>query len=39
MRRAPGAELHIVDGGHFALDTAASEMADHIRNFLSAGDH
>jgi hypothetical protein len=26
---------HIVNGGPFALDTAADEMADHIRNFLS----
>ncbi|MBE1547335.1 pimeloyl-ACP methyl ester carboxylesterase [Mycobacterium sp. OAS707] len=39
QRDIPGAELHIVDGGHFALDTAASEMADYIRNFLSANQH
>ncbi len=34
-RDVPRAEIHVVDGGHFALDTAADEMADHLRNFLS----
>jgi hypothetical protein len=26
--------VHIVDGGHFALDTAADEIAQFVRNFL-----
>jgi len=26
-RDVPNAEVHIVDGGHFALDTAADEIA------------
>jgi pimeloyl-ACP methyl ester carboxylesterase len=29
----PNAEIHIVDGGHFALDTAADEIAGLIRRF------
>jgi pimeloyl-ACP methyl ester carboxylesterase len=31
----PKAEVHIVDGGHFALDTAADEIAQLVRGFLS----
>jgi len=34
-RDMPKAEVHIVDGGHFALDTAANEIADLARRFLS----
>jgi pimeloyl-ACP methyl ester carboxylesterase len=34
-RDVPKAEVHIVDGGHFALDTAADEIAGLVRNFLS----
>jgi pimeloyl-ACP methyl ester carboxylesterase len=34
-RDVPKAEVHIVDGGHFALDTAADQIADLVRNFLS----
>jgi pimeloyl-ACP methyl ester carboxylesterase len=30
----PNAEVHIVDGGHFALDTAADPIAKYIRNFI-----
>jgi len=30
----PKAEVHIVDGGHFALDTAADEIAALVRSFL-----
>ncbi len=30
----PKAEVHIVDGGHFALDTAADEIAALIREFM-----
>jgi pimeloyl-ACP methyl ester carboxylesterase len=33
-RDVPSAEIHIVDGGHFALDTAADEIAQLVRNFL-----
>jgi hypothetical protein len=32
----PDAEVHIVDGGHFALDTAADEIAALVRNFVGA---
>ena len=31
---APDAEIHLLDGGHFLLETAAEEVADLIRNFL-----
>jgi pimeloyl-ACP methyl ester carboxylesterase len=34
-RDVPKAEVHIVDGGHFALDTAADEIADLVRQFMS----
>jgi pimeloyl-ACP methyl ester carboxylesterase len=33
-RDVPNAEVHIVDGGHFALDTAADSIADYIRDFI-----
>jgi pimeloyl-ACP methyl ester carboxylesterase len=33
-RDVPGTQIHIVDGGHFALDTAADEIAAHIGKFL-----
>jgi len=33
-RDVPKAEVHIVDGGHFALDTAADEIASLVGNFL-----
>jgi len=29
----PSAEIHLVDGSHFALDTAADEIAALIRRF------
>ena len=32
----PNAEVHIVDGGHFALDTAADEIAALVRGFISS---
>lgn len=38
LRDVPTASVHIVDGGHFALDTAADEIAGHIREFLSRGN-
>ena len=30
----PNAEVHIVDGGHFALDTAADQIAAFVRGFM-----
>jgi pimeloyl-ACP methyl ester carboxylesterase len=30
----PNAEVHVVDGGHFALDTAADEIAVLVRGFV-----
>jgi pimeloyl-ACP methyl ester carboxylesterase len=35
-RDVPTAEVHIVDGGHFAMDTAADEVAALVRNFLDS---
>ena len=32
----PNAEVHIVDGGHFALDTAADQVAAFVRGFLGS---
>ena len=29
----PNAEVHILDGGHFALDTAADEIAGFVGEF------
>jgi len=34
-RDVPSAQVHIVDGGHFALDTAADEIASLVREFLT----
>jgi len=33
-RDVPNAEVHIVDGGHFALDTAANDIATLIGQFM-----
>lgn len=30
------AQVHVLDAGHFALDTAADEIADLVRRFLSS---
>ena len=35
-RDVPKAEVHIVDGGHFALDTAVDEIATLVRGFLAS---
>jgi pimeloyl-ACP methyl ester carboxylesterase len=35
-RDVPKAEVHIVDGGHFALDTAADEIAAWVRDFVGS---
>jgi len=33
-RDVPKAEVHLVDGGHFALDTAADQIAQFVRDFM-----
>lgn len=33
-RDLPGAEIHLLDAGHFALETHRTEIAAHIRDFL-----
>jgi pimeloyl-ACP methyl ester carboxylesterase len=33
-RDVPKAEVHVLDGGHFALDTAADQIAELIRGFM-----
>jgi pimeloyl-ACP methyl ester carboxylesterase len=35
-RDVPTAEVHVLDAGHFALDTAADEIADLIRRFMAS---
>jgi pimeloyl-ACP methyl ester carboxylesterase len=35
-RDVPTAEVHIVDGGHFALDTAADEIAALMQGFVGS---
>jgi pimeloyl-ACP methyl ester carboxylesterase len=34
----PDAEVHILDAGHFALDTAADEIAELLRGFVPSSD-
>ena len=34
-RDVPTAEVHVLDAGHFALDTAADEIASLVRRFMS----
>ena len=33
-RDVPKAEVHVLEAGHFALDTAADEIAQLVRNFM-----
>ncbi|HEV8233638.1 MAG TPA: alpha/beta hydrolase [Gemmatimonadaceae bacterium] len=33
-RDVPNAEIHVLDAGHFALDTAADQIAELVRAFL-----
>ena len=33
-RDVPGAEVHLLDAGHFALDEQAGQIADLTRDFL-----
>jgi len=35
-RDVPGAEVHVLDAGHFALDTKADEIAELVRKFMEA---
>jgi pimeloyl-ACP methyl ester carboxylesterase len=35
-RDVPGAQVHMLDAGHFALDTAADEIAELMRGFMRA---
>src|SRR5271170_1507610 len=35
-RDVPSAQIHILDGGHFALDTAADEIAHLMRDFVDS---
>jgi pimeloyl-ACP methyl ester carboxylesterase len=35
-RDVPGAQVHVLDAGHFALDTAADEIAALIRGFVAS---
>jgi pimeloyl-ACP methyl ester carboxylesterase len=37
-RDLPNAEVHVLDAGHFALDTDAEVIAQLIRDFLSRED-
>ena len=37
-RDVPGAEVHVLDAGHFALDTAADEIAGLVRGFVKKTD-
>jgi pimeloyl-ACP methyl ester carboxylesterase len=36
-RDVPKAEIHILAAGHFAIDTAADEIADLVRGFMANG--
>jgi pimeloyl-ACP methyl ester carboxylesterase len=33
----PDAQVHVLDAGHFALDTKADEIADLVREFMKGG--
>ena len=35
-RDVPNAEIHVLDGGHFALDTAADEIAGLVQGFVGS---
>jgi pimeloyl-ACP methyl ester carboxylesterase len=37
-RDVPTAEVHVLDAGHFALDTAADQIAGLVRGFMRDGD-
>jgi pimeloyl-ACP methyl ester carboxylesterase len=35
-RDAPNAQVHVLDAGHFAFDTAADEIAELVRGFVGS---
>ena len=35
-RNVPKAEVYVLDAGHFALDTAADQIAQLVRDFMNA---
>src|SRR5579862_3009085 len=35
-RDVPKAEVHVLEAGHFTLDTAADEIADLVRGFMAS---
>jgi pimeloyl-ACP methyl ester carboxylesterase len=37
-RDVPSAHVHILDAGHFALDTAADEIAALVRRFVGSSE-
>jgi pimeloyl-ACP methyl ester carboxylesterase len=38
-RDVPSAQVHVLDAGHFALDTAADEIAELVRGFVGSSEH
>lgn len=36
-RDVPTAEVHVLDAGHFALDTAPDRIAQLVRDFMAQG--
>ena len=36
-RDVPGAKVHVLEAGHFALDTKADEIAQLVREFMTPG--
>ena len=36
-RDVPDAQVHVLEAGHFALDTAANEIAALVRDFVGSG--
>jgi pimeloyl-ACP methyl ester carboxylesterase len=36
-RDVPNAQVHVLDAGHFALDTAADEIAALVQGFVGGG--
>lgn len=39
LQDVPGAEIHLVDSGHFALETHCEEIADYMLRFLNKHSH
>lgn len=36
QKDVPNAQVHVLDGGHFALDTKADESPGLVRDFMKA---